>query len=369
MSHESFFDEPRQQSLVKADIVSQYFWAWAKAIIPTARKFGRNRIAYVDLFAGPGRYSTGEPSTPLLILQKAVTEPDFCQMLGTVFNDKDVSHAVALQQEIDELPDIGRLAVKPRVTNVEVNKQLAQQIAARTDRPPTLTFLDPCGYKGLSIELIEAVIRDWGCDCIFFFNYNRINPAFNNEMVRELIDELFGEERAATMRENLEALTKQQRETLIINELRRILRQGNKLVSMFRFTTATGQRTSHYLVFVTKHQLGYKIMKEIMAKHSSQSVQGVASFEFNPQRERQPTLLELSTPIDDLGEMLLIDFAGQTLTMREIYDLHQLDKPYIESNYKKALLKLEQDGKITTYPASRRSNTFANNVRVTFPTT
>ena len=33
-----FFDETTEQSTIKAKIVSDYFWAWAKVIIPTAEE-------------------------------------------------------------------------------------------------------------------------------------------------------------------------------------------------------------------------------------------------------------------------------------------------------------------------------------------
>ena len=57
--------------------------------------------------------------------------------------------------------------------------------------------MDPWGYKGLSLRLINSVLRNWGSDCIIFFNYNRINMGLNNEFVREHMDALFGAERAA----------------------------------------------------------------------------------------------------------------------------------------------------------------------------
>jgi hypothetical protein len=75
-----FFNETTEQSTIKAKIVSDYFWAWAKVIIQTVKKSQRNRIAYIDLFAGPGRYKDGTKSTPLLVLEKAIQEPDMCEM-------------------------------------------------------------------------------------------------------------------------------------------------------------------------------------------------------------------------------------------------------------------------------------------------
>ena len=55
MGNEKFFDESSEQSRIKATIVRDYFWAWAKVIFPTVKKTN-GRIAYIDLFAGKGRY-------------------------------------------------------------------------------------------------------------------------------------------------------------------------------------------------------------------------------------------------------------------------------------------------------------------------
>lgn len=86
MNTEKFFDERTDQSEVKARIVQKYFYAWANVIMPTAQKNGR-RIAYIDLYAGPGRYKDGAASTPLLVLQHAITDPKLSSMLVTLLND------------------------------------------------------------------------------------------------------------------------------------------------------------------------------------------------------------------------------------------------------------------------------------------
>jgi three-Cys-motif partner protein len=88
-SNIQFFEETKEHSIIKAKIVSGYFWAWAKVIIPTVKQNGSNRIAYIDLFAGPGRYKDGTKSTPLLVLEKAIQDPDMREMLIAMFNDKD----------------------------------------------------------------------------------------------------------------------------------------------------------------------------------------------------------------------------------------------------------------------------------------
>ena len=114
---------PRDNSLVKSEIVTKYFGAWAKVIIPLAKKWNTN-IAYIDLFSGPGSYKDGSKSTPLIILERAIAHPDMPQMLVTLFNDKDSNNTQSLQQAIDSIPNISRLSYKPIVLNKEVGEEI-----------------------------------------------------------------------------------------------------------------------------------------------------------------------------------------------------------------------------------------------------
>ena len=372
MADNSFFDESRDNSLVKAEIVAKYFWAWAKVIIPTAKKWS-NKIAYIDLFSGPGRYQDGSKSTPLLILERAIADPEMSQMLVTLFNDKDSDNTQSLDQAIKLIPNIGTLKHTSIVVNQEVGEEIVEAIK-KINYVPTLFFIDPWGYKGLSLELIGAVIKDWGCDCIFFFNYNRINMGLPNVAVDKHMNSLFGQQRADALRGQLRKLQQPyERELVIVEAISQALKEiGGNYVLPFCFKTDTGIRTSHHLIFVSKNVLGYSIMKEIMAKESSSTEQGVPLFEYNSATQYQPLLFELSRPLDDLENMLLNKFADQTLTMEAIYNQHHVGKRYISKNYKEALRKLEQQGKIIVDPpASKRRKykgeiTFGEQVKVTF---
>jgi len=368
MTDQGFFDETREQSTVKTTIVAKYFWAWAKVIIPTAKKHG-GKIAYLDLFAGPGRYQDGTTSTPLLILQQAIADPEMRQMLVTLFNDKDEKHSRELEAAIKALPGVQTLKHKPVVLNEEVGTQMVKQFQ-NTKLVPTLFFVDPWGYKGLSLQLVNSVLKDWGCDCIFFFNYNRISMGLSNPFVEEHMNALFGKTRADELRVLLDGLSPDDRELMIVEELCKALGAGeSRYVLPFRFRNSQGTRTSHHLIFVTKHIKGYEIMKSIMAKESSKHDQGVPSFEYNPADNRFPTLFELTAPLDELESRLLNSFAGKRLTMNEVYLRHNVGRPYVERNYKDALLSLEVKGAIQCDPpaAKRRPGTMGPKTIVTFP--
>lgn len=373
-----FFDESREQSLIKATIVTKYFWAWAKVIIGAKRRYlhlAEKKIAYVDLFAGPGRYKDGSDSTPILVLKSAIEDPDIRECLVTLFNDKDEANTRSLEHEIKAIPNLHLLKHEPEVLNEEVGDRIVQKFE-QTRLIPTLCFVDPWGYKGLSLRLVNSVLKNWGCDCIFFFNYNRISMGLLNPCVVEHMNALFGSERADDLRHRLKGMAPSDREMAIVNELTLALGElGGKYLLPFRFKNEKGLRTSHHLVFVSKHVRGYAIMKEIMAEYSSKKDQGVPSFEYNLADERYPTLFELTRPLDDLADMLVRDFAGRTLIMKKVYEQHHVGKPYIKRNYKEVLIKLEIDGRVLATPSAddrpkrKGSPTFGDNVEVTFPLT
>jgi len=333
--------------------VAKYFWAWAKVVIPQARKRA-NKIAYIDLFAGPGRYKDGMKSTPLLILEKAIQDADMCEMLVTIFNDANGDSSKSLEEAIKSLPGIESLRHYPQLYNFEVGTQIAQMFQ-QMNLVPTLFFVDPWGYKGLSLRLVQSVLKDWGCDCIFFFNYNRINMGLANELVREHMNALFGQTRADALRARLISLDPRERELEIVESLAQALREtGGRFVLPFGFRNAQGNRTSHHLIFVNKNIRGYTIMKEVMARESSKVEQGVATFEYNPADRHYPLLFELSRPLDDLAEMLLADFSGQRLRMEEIYEGHHVGKPYIKRNYKDAKMPFDSWNQKAALPPPRQ---------------
>lgn len=214
MNARDFFDESTEQSRIKAAIVAKYFWAWAKIVL----KKQPGRIAYVDLFCGPGRYKDATKSTPLLVLETAVADRDMRKRLVTMFNDSHQENVDSLREEIARLPGIDTLKHYPIADTGTVGEHTIQELS-KIKRVPTLLFADPWGYKGLSLELFATFLKHWGCDCVFFFNYNRINPGLANEIVKEHMDALFGEALAEQLRRTLGGLPPREREAAIVEAL------------------------------------------------------------------------------------------------------------------------------------------------------
>lgn len=360
-----FFEKQKEQSLIKSEIVKKYFWAWGKIISCRAPK-----IAYIDLYSGPGVYEDGSKSTPVLVLENALRDELMRQKLVTIFNDTNPKYTASLEKVISEIPNISKLKIKPTVTNITVGQDLVDELKSLI-LVPTLLFVDPWGYKGLTLELIGSVLKNWGCDCIFFFNYVRINAGLYNKKFICHIDSIFGRNGAQELRKVIKQTKFYKREEVILSYLKEALKEiGGEFVISFKFYKSEKRLTSHFLIFVSKNVLGYKIMKGIMAEFSSHKYQNVATFEYNPHPVDygffQPT------PLDDLKKDLLIKYSGMKLTVEEIFQTHNVGTPYIESNYKEALLNLEENNMITADPPSNQRKkrndkpTMSNTVLITF---
>lgn len=361
-----FFKNQSGASHVKARIVLESFDVWSKIICST--RGNHEKIAYVDLYSGRGRFHNGSISTPLLVIQKALENDKIAKSLIAIFNDKDEDNTETLKKEIRKIEGIEKL-------KYEIYQETIDENAARyfegLNMIPTFTFLDPFGYAGLTLRLVDNLINSWGCDCLFFFNYDRINRSLNITSVESHINALFGESRANRLREKVQGKDAIERRKMILKAMIEALGEaGQRYVIPFGFKNDIG-RLTHYLIFVSKNFTGYRVVKDIMAKHSSSHDEGVASFMYDP-KDKETLLFKFETPIEDLENMLLSEYAGKAISMGDIYKQHSLDLPYILKNYRTALCSLENQGKVNVSDPegkNRRTGSFPERLMVTFPRT
>jgi len=323
-------------------------------------------MVYLDLFSGPGRYDDGNKSTPLLVVEKAINH--FSQKVPKkiqfIFNDINAENVETLKSEISSFPNIRTLNFEPQIYNFKVNEETVSDFETM-NIAPTLSFIDPFGYKGFSLSLVKALVKDWGCDSIFFFNYRRINPGIENEVLEKPISLVFSEEILMELRKEIQSKTPAEREKIILHKIKEVFKEwGMKFVLSFPFKNISGNRTTHYLIFVTKHFLGFDIMKQIMGKASSNHTQEIPSFEYNPASVGRISLFD--NPLDDLKKMLLNDFNELNLTMKSIYETHSCDNLFLRKNYVAVLTDLLNKGIIKTDRKPRKGS-FADSIRVSFP--
>jgi three-Cys-motif partner protein len=349
---DKFYRKQSEQSKLKMEIVIEYFNAWSRIMLAVAKRNRReseHKIAYIDLFAGQGLFEDGMPSTPLKVLQIATEDSAVGSHLVTLFNDKDKKAIQKLGTEIGKIRGINSLKYPPKLLSGEVGDIHAQTFE-KMKLVPTLLFLDPWGYRGVSLHLIWSVLKDWGCDCIFFFNYNRVQAALFNNTVRQRVDALFGKQRADGLRGLLKSISKTERESEIMRELVSAIKEnGGRFVSKLRFLKSGGRGTSHYLVFVSKDFKGLEKMRPILARRSTSVTNGVPSFVFDPSARRDQIPIVLGDPLETLAKTLLVDFKGQEISADEMYRAHcpASGQEYLRANYTRAIVFLLERGQVS----------------------
>lgn len=364
-----FFSKPGEQSLIKTRLVKKYLSSWATIM---NIKSNSDKLGYIDLFCGPGIYEDGYESTPIQITKLILENHNYRNKFVLLFNDKNPDNINNLIESLNKLDGINDLKYSPIVKCTEVDQNLCEEFK-KISLIPSLIFIDPFGYKGITKDLIHSMTKDWGCDCILFFNFNRINSGINNPKVLNHMKLLFGETRFEELHYIINNEPGITREEVILNQFSMSMKDiGIKYVLPFRFESADRKCTSHYLIFLTKNEIGYKIMKEIMANESMCDDNKIGTFEFIPSPSVQLTFLNnFKYSIPNLKEELLKTFSGKQYRVDSIYKLHNMDTPYILKNYKTALLELEEEGKIKAYPIIRPirkgKKTLAGHVLITFP--
>jgi len=344
--NQGFFDEQTEQSYKKAKIVHDYFVAWSRVI----KAHWTGPIGYIDLYSGPGKYSDGTLSVPLLIVNEIIKDPKLVSRMLLAFNDADGDNIRKLEAEIRAIPGTEGLIRRIAFSTDIVDSEFCEKIRIN-QRIPVLSFIDPFGYKGLTIELINRLLANKGSDCIFFFNYNRINMALSsNSFFDEHLSALFGNEKMVRLKKELTSFAPAEREKVVIKALLESLKENTaNYILPYKFYCTDMKRTSHYIIFVTKHITGCKIMKSIMYSNSAKDVDAVATFElkdkvnFGSQSEQ---LSLFSRPLDELCDILKKRYKGKRENVEAICNeiVYDNGSMFVFANVKDALRRLEDDG-------------------------
>jgi hypothetical protein len=116
-------------------------------------------------------------------------------------------------------------------------------------------------------------------------------------------------------------------------------------------------------------------MKRIMNDCSSEVIDGIGSWYFDPKGTEASTL-PLFSPLDDICDRLLEVFAGRTLTFKRLLDAEAPETQYTDTNYRDAVLRLEAEFRIEVDPRSQdrrlqaasTKRTLPENTKLKFPT-
>jgi len=347
----------------KHSILKRYLECW----FPILGRAGS--VAYVDGFAGPGSYPTGEEGSPIIALGAA---RDKIAYLGSGaqfwFVENDSEAATMLQGEIErirgDLPDGLRIHDVVR-EDFEVGfKDIVSRLKSDRGMTPTFAFVDPFGYSDTTMQTFVDFLANPHCEIFFTFMAPFVARFTGKENERhfDTLNALFGSDAwkrcdGKDGRRKIRCLAETYSEQLC---------SGVKYVKIFEMLDED-QYPKYSLVFATNHIKGLAVMKDAMY-----SVSRDFSFSFSDARHPNQRSLFPSDENDDwvadASDLVCGRFRGQTVEIQTIKDYVIADTMY---KFKNGILDMLEDSappKITvSHPEKRRKrHTYPEGTLVAF---
>ncbi|HZL14022.1 MAG TPA: three-Cys-motif partner protein TcmP, partial [Verrucomicrobiae bacterium] len=163
--------EAQPHTLAKFEIIGRYLYLWF-AIVGSNPK--NQRLVYIDGFAGPGRYTNTDRSSPLVALQSAKTalEKFGAKLHGTEFHflfvEKNPKFADSLREVISAVnwPTQFKWFVENSSFEEKIGGILENFRREGKQLSPTFAFIDPFGATGLPFKIITEILQHSTCEIL-----------------------------------------------------------------------------------------------------------------------------------------------------------------------------------------------------------
>jgi len=359
MSENTFFEQQTISSKIKASIVSEYFPSYCKIIV---KKHKPREIRYIDLFAGPGLYEDGKPSTPILIGRHCNSDDFLKQNVKMIFNDNQYS-TVLKENFCREFPD-GTFSKKPHFgkSTVGESPEITKFLVVSThvdkhNEQPSLLFIDPFGYKGIETKVLAEFLKNWGNEIFLFVNTKRIHPALENDKFESLMEDLFPTTLIQIRQDRRFKATVSERLALIIeclgNEYKKLLNTEELYYTAFKFQEEDSDATSHYILHITKGARGYDLIKTTYNDFANVGTlfDGVNTYTFDAKKFENPVseLFDLnSINIDKLKDDIYVKYRRRKLNANDLFEHDHTGGLYSRTHYTEALRRLVEEKKLVS---------------------
>lgn len=272
---DNFFAVQKEKSRIKTLIVTEFF----KAYFPIINTAFQQDVWYIDLFCGPGYYEDGSASTPIKLLDviDAFRDNAVRERLKIVFNDHNTDYVEKLRHHIEAHPVLPRLKYKPQTLNLKAS-EVDLSVYTKGNNP-IFSFVDPWGYKDVSVSQVWSLVKNRGSDCVLFFNSDRIlqdisKPA-NTQDFQQIFGNLFERAKAIqidstlSQRKKSEAFLMLFSKNLYLTVKREYDDKFKIFVLPFYVEADDKEKTSHYIVFISKSPKAIQEMRRVMIKYGN----------------------------------------------------------------------------------------------------
>jgi three-Cys-motif partner protein len=258
----------------KHQVLRAYLDGWIPVMAQQSLKVqgfvsGPPRLLLVDGFAGPGRYSSGESGSPLIMLDALVSHAALERFDDVEFTYLFIEHD---RRRVDHLRgELNALGTLPGNVTVRIEPgefeatfgRLLDQLTDHGRSPiPTFAFIDPFGYSTASMSLTGRLLAFKRCEVLIFLPLSFVHRFAGRAGQDAALTSLYG---CDDWREVLGLDGAERREFLLrLFEHRLGLNPSVAYVRSFRLRTDDGN--DYRLVFGVGHDKGLDLAKDAMWK-------------------------------------------------------------------------------------------------------
>jgi three-Cys-motif partner protein len=353
----------------KHQVLRKYLDGWIPIMGQQALKVSTGRppaLLLVDGFAGPGRYTGGEPGSPLIMLDALASHTALPRIDGVAFHflfiEQDERRFDHLQGEIAKVSLPSNVVL--HMHHGEFEPTFGTIVDGITSKGkqliPTFAFIDPFGYTSASISLTGRFLEFQRSEALFFLPLSFIHRFVGRDGQEAALTGLFNTEewRQAIPLEGVE------RRDFLVDLFERQLASQGRVRHTRSFQLRTRDGNDYRLVFATDHDKGLEVMKQAMWK-----VDPVEGTGYVAQTETgQLVLFKPEVDTGPLLEELRQVFEGRWFSVDDAYNVTLLRTPFLQSHLKTKTLKPAEKAGLIEVDRSdgSRAGSYGDGVRIRF---
>lgn len=347
----------------KHTILRKYLDAWLPIL--GAGRSAHDHLVLIDGFAGPGRYSGGEPGSPLIMLSAYLEHSATLEATAHFFFiEEDHARCEHLRGEIAQLTLPAKVHVEiTEGSFVDEFPRLIDRLTAQFGQlPPTFAFVDPFGAEEIPAALSTALLDFPRCEVLVYFPVAFLARFAEQPEFTPILDDLYG---GTHWKRALTAPDFETKKRMLHDLFLAELQKRIQWVRSFEITPASeAGGNTHYLFFGTGSHVGLRRMKDAMWKVDPASG---AAFRDSTLAEH-PVLFEQEPDLARLLEMLREKFPSTWFTIGQAAEFTLLETPFRDEGQLKPVLRTaEADGALEVQrPAGKRAGSFTPGTQMRF---
>lgn len=361
----------REQAYVKHELLKAYLEKLFLIIGMSASRLGITELCYVDCFAGP--WSAENESLSDTSIGVSLRILDKCQKELNARARKVRFRALYVEKDKSAFTRLETFLSKRTPTGIEARPLhgdfvvLRQQILSWCGPAAfAFFFIDPTGWKEVSIEVLRPLLLRRQSEFLINFMYEFVNRTASMSEWKDEIATLLGES------VELDDLHASQREKLLLNTYRKNLKRElpvggkSKAYSAYvRVLDRKKQRPKYHLVYLTAHPRGVIEFMEIsedidlVQKH----VRATAKQAARAAKTGIDDMFGDDTPVDSDADHVSIVVVmkywlqylaeGRKLVDEEEFAMLLEKTDWLPGDFQRALKQLIDAGKIRNLDAAR----------------